>query len=166
MRTKERAERDYKSHRKWVEKNLERYRAYHKKYNALESTKKRRRERYQSNKKHHRELDRVHYHKNEERHRELWASKKYGISVEEYRLLNQKEVCDICQQKEMAIGRNGKIKRLAIDHNHETGKVRGLLCQKCNQAVGLLREDIDLVEKVKDYLNANTTKHNFNTSNK
>ena len=104
MRTKEKAKKDYKSHRKWVENNLEKYRAYHKKYNALESTKKRRRALYRKNIEHIKRRDKAHYYKTEERHRELWASKKYGISVEEYRLFNQKEICDICKQKEMANG--------------------------------------------------------------
>lgn|SRR3990167_5831592 len=97
--------------------------------------------------------DNAHYARTKERHRELWASKKYGITIEDYRKLSLKDSCDICGQKEIAVDRNKNTKRLAIDHNHETGKVRGMLCQRCNQAIGLLREDIELIEKVKSYLN-------------
>jgi hypothetical protein len=146
-------ENQYKSHRKWVQNNIEKYRTYHKEYNSREEVKKRRRELYRKNIEHYKKRDKEHYYKTEDRHRELWASKKYKISIEEYRELYQKETCDICDQKEIAIGRNGNIKRLAIDHSHQTGKVRGLLCQRCNQATGLLRENIDLIERVIKYLN-------------
>lgn len=57
----------------------------------------------------------------------------YGLSLEEYNnMLNkQKNKCLIC----------GINKKLDIDHNHKNGKVRGLLCQKCNKGIGLLKEN-------------------------
>ncbi len=60
----------------------------------------------------------------------------YGITPEEYedRLANQSGVCAICRQA------NGR-RRLAVDHDHETGVVRGLLCDKCNWLVGLADDD-------------------------
>lgn len=62
----------------------------------------------------------------------LWT--KYRLRVEQYNdlLQSQQGVCAICH-KECTVKRS-----LAVDHNHETGKIRGLLCSKCNQALGLL----------------------------
>lgn len=60
--------------------------------------------------------------------------KQYGITVEEYDQMveNQNGVCAICE-KPCASGR-----RLAVDHDHVTGKVRGLLCGACNRIIGHL----------------------------
>jgi len=70
----------------------------------------------------------------------------FGISIEDYNklLLRQNGVCAVC-------GSNTN-RSLAVDHNHETGKVRGLLCGNCNTALGLLRENIQIIEKLKGYL--------------
>lgn len=88
--------------------------------------------------------------------RRRWNIKKlYGITVEEYDELLKKQgkVCAICGDDEPLVhGRTGKQFRLAVDHCHTTGRVRGLLCQKCNRAIGLLRDNIDLLRKAADYL--------------
>lgn len=78
----------------------------------------------------------------------------YGITYTEYlRLLNkQSGVCAICQMPEQALSRTGKRKRLAVDHNHETGNVRGLLCSGCNQAIGLLQDDPSRADSLATYL--------------
>ena len=72
----------------------------------------------------------------------------FGISLKDYNdlLLKQGNLCAICFQPE-------KNKRLAVDHNHKTGKVRGLLCQKCNRGLGLFNDDSILVENAYKYLN-------------
>lgn len=66
------------------------------------------------------------------------VAKTYGLAPGEYELLyeHQGGVCYICRRA------TGKTKALAVDHNHETGEVRGLLCGPCNKGVlGHLRED-------------------------
>jgi Recombination endonuclease VII len=77
---------------------------------------------------------------------------KYGVTVEWYlkRLKKQENVCAICGQPETAT-RNGKVKRLAVDHNHATGEARSLLCMVCNQALGVI-ENAELVAKLETYL--------------
>jgi hypothetical protein len=62
--------------------------------------------------------------------------KAYGISVEEFdrRLAAQGGMCAICRNKIAE-------PRIAIDHDHQTKEVRGLLCKKCNMALGLLGDD-------------------------
>ena len=77
----------------------------------------------------------------------------YGITLEEYqaKLESQGNVCAICGQPEQ-VKRDGQVKALAVDHDHETGKVRGILCQACNKALGLLKDDVSLFQKSIDYL--------------
>lgn len=74
--------------------------------------------------------------------------RKFGLSIEEYEsiLNSQNKVCAVCQEK-CHTGYN-----LAVDHNHKTGKIRGLLCKNCNTAIGLLKENIQVIENVIIYL--------------
>lgn len=65
----------------------------------------------------------------------------------------QNEKCAICNQKEIQINTKGEIKRLAIDHNHKTGKVRDLLCSNCNRALGHFKDDVEIIENAIKYLN-------------
>jgi hypothetical protein len=67
---------------------------------------------------------------------------RYGISYEEALKLKANG-CEVC----------GEIKgKLCIDHDHDTGKIRGCLCTNCNSSLGKLKEDVDLIEKLKQYL--------------
>ncbi len=74
---------------------------------------------------------------------------RYGISEDEYAelLRGQAGVCAVClaEPKGMA---------LCIDHNHETGAIRGLLCSRCNGAIGMLKEDPKLFASALEYLRA------------
>lgn len=74
----------------------------------------------------------------------------YGITLEQYNLIfnQQNGCCAICDQHQSNFKR-----ALAVDHSHTTGEVRGLLCSLCNNAIGLLKEDINRLEKAKIYLN-------------
>jgi hypothetical protein len=60
-------------------------------------------------------------------------------------------VCDICKRPEWHT-RNGVVKRLAKDHDHSTGEWRGLLCHRCNMAIGLFADDPDLLSAAIRYL--------------
>jgi 23S rRNA G2069 N7-methylase RlmK/C1962 C5-methylase RlmI len=77
----------------------------------------------------------------------------YGISLDQYNamLLVQEEKCAICE-KEFA---NNQRRNLYVDHCHISGKVRGLLCQKCNQGLGLFDDNISFLEKAVSYLQRN-----------
>lgn len=63
--------------------------------------------------------------------------RRYGITPKDYDSLfeKQKGVCAICKKVELSENQYG-VKRLCVDHNHATGKVRGLLCHKCNLMLG------------------------------
>ena len=72
--------------------------------------------------------------------------REYGLTEEEYNsmVLKQNNICAICNKYSE--------KTLFIDHNHETGKVRGLLCSNCNTGIGLFKEDIVSLSRAIDYL--------------
>lgn len=78
----------------------------------------------------------------------------YGLTVEEYEamLVAQDYKCAICRQPETAL-QNGKLRRLCVDHDHVTGVIRGLLCQKCNHAIGLFADDRELIARAAEYVN-------------
>jgi len=65
---------------------------------------------------------------------------------------SQNGVCAICGRPETAKHQNGTIKSLAIDHDHVTGEVRGLLCVKCNTGIGYFHEDPVILQKAIEYL--------------
>lgn len=92
--------------------------------------------------------------KNPDKNRNSILKSKYGISLPDYqKLLNsQGGCCAICNATKQDIK---KSKHFYVDHNHTTGKVRGLLCYHCNIALGMLRDNIttalNLVEYLKKY---------------
>lgn len=73
----------------------------------------------------------------------------YGISYKEYAkiLVGQGGVCAICKGNQ-----TDRYKNLSVDHCHETGAVRGLLCSKCNLALGGFKDSPELLDRAKDYL--------------
>ena len=73
----------------------------------------------------------------------------YGITLDDYNRMfaEQNGCCAIC-----SIHQSELKKAFAVDHCHTTGKVRGLLCFKCNTALGLFKDDQDLLNKAIHYL--------------
>lgn len=90
------------------------------------------------------------------RQRNQHLEMKYGITSEEYdkMLEAQGGCCAVCgTDKPTGEGSFQRhLKNMAVDHCHETGRVRGLLCNKCNRGIGLLRDDPELLRKAADYL--------------
>ena len=72
----------------------------------------------------------------------------YGISEDEYEqiLKDQDFVCAICNEPSE--------KTLAIDHDHNTGRIRGLLCHRCNTGIGLFNDNPDTMDRAISYLRA------------
>ncbi len=83
----------------------------------------------------------------------------FGITLDEYRqiLLEQGGVCDICGKPETSTFR-GKLKHLSVDHDHETGKVRGLLCNDCNIGLGWFKDNVQVLRNAIHYLNVRRVK--------
>lgn len=97
------------------------------------------------------------YEANKDRWVEANLQRLYGISVEDYdRMYEAQEGrCAICGDEKdgrEAGTREDRYERLAVDHNHETGEVRGLLCQPCNRGLGFLRDDPDRLIAAAAYL--------------
>jgi len=119
------------------------------------------RKRYLDNKEVHNERGRRWYERNKERVRAAararpdrdYHAKKlraYGINVDAYEslLTLQGRACAICRQLP-----NGKrVERLSVDHDHKTGAVRGLLCRRCNSALGLFHDSVEWLQRAMDYL--------------
>lgn len=92
--------------------------------------------------------------------------RNYGLSAEQYQELFDKQggVCALCKQPETWKGRGGKVLPLAVDHDQkccptERNKwktcgscIRGLLCRRCNQALGILNEDVELLRRMVAYV--------------
>ena len=79
---------------------------------------------------------------------------KYRLTPADYAamLADQHGVCAICGQPESARGRGGAVRRLAVDHDHRTGRVRQLLCHRCNLVTWAVEESPELLEAVRVYL--------------
>lgn len=75
---------------------------------------------------------------------------KYGITLEDYDCMLEDQVgcCSICGTDEPGGGKG----RFNVDHNHSTGKVRGLLCSSCNTGLGRFKDSPALLEAAKEYL--------------
>jgi len=85
--------------------------------------------------------------------------RKYGMTLEQYNMLfeKQKGVCALCGKPE-TVKRKFKSagpERLAVDHCHDTGRIRGLLCFRCNTAVGSIGDDESSAKRVVEYLEMN-----------
>lgn len=82
------------------------------------------------------------------RNRAASLRKLYGISEDQYndRLKTQSGVCAICFYPPKTT------KKLSVDHDHKTKLIRGLLCDNCNRSLGLLKDDISILQRAIYYL--------------
>jgi len=87
---------------------------------------------------------------NPERTRNNDLKRNYGITLKEHQEMydNQNGVCAICKKSG-----DGKWKKLCVDHDHKTGKVRQLLCRRCNMILGQAYDDSGLLADMITYLN-------------
>lgn len=88
---------------------------------------------------------RAYYRKNKSLIRDKYLERTYGLSPEQYEklLTEQNGLCAICQKTEAH----------HVDHNHENGQVRGLLCSSCNLGLGHFKDDVALLSNAIHYLN-------------
>ena len=79
--------------------------------------------------------------------------KNFGITVEDYEFMFERQggTCAICGSPETEFVMGVK-KRLSVDHCHQTGRVRGLLCSKCNLGLGYFLDNWVLIDNAMEYL--------------
>lgn len=104
---------------------------------------------YKTNKNIRQEKNRIWANNNKMSQKENAVKRKYNLSMDDYNKLLQLQnySCAICKTDKPG-GRG----IFHIDHNHKTGKVRGLLCHGCNTGIGLLKESIDVLQNAITYL--------------
>jgi hypothetical protein len=98
--------------------------------------------------------------------RQWHLSNKFGIQLADYMKMyvEQDGKCACCRQPETAVDRKGNVRPLAVDHDHKTGEVRGLACNRCNHVFGLANDDISVLQAAIDYLNRHSGKDKDNGS--
>lgn len=86
--------------------------------------------------------------------KDKYLKRHYGIGVAEYETLyaDQNGTCAICGKPETAADKSGRIFLLAVDHDHSTGAVRGLLCSNHNRGLGLFSDSADQLRAAIAYL--------------
>jgi hypothetical protein len=125
--------------------------------------KERRKKLYYKNIDKHRDVGKKYYLENKDKVRKYQKNnqdlimntvykKKYGITIDDYndRLKNQNYRCLIC-----GIHIDELPKKLSVDHNHITKKVRGLICYKCNLGIANFNDNIDILYSAIKYLKDN-----------
>lgn len=138
-------EKEKQRHREYNKTHKKEIRTYQKRY-------------YQSHKEELKPYHREYYlnHKESESdHSKSLRPKKYGLTPDEYSdlLKSHDGVCAICGKQETAKAyKTDNIRQLSIDHDHTTGKVRGLLCSKCNLMVSHADDSPSILRKAADYL--------------
>jgi Recombination endonuclease VII len=129
-------------------KDLEVRKAYHKKYNQIWERKKKR---YKNPKRRAYVLGRYVSGTSTA----IVRKSLYGVTPEDYTRRNkeQRNLCAICGKKERRIHyKTQKPQSLSVDHDHRSGKVRGLLCSDCNIGLGMFQDDLTLLLKAVKYL--------------
>lgn len=136
MITKEKLKKKADYLREWRKRNIERQRDYQRRY-------------YHANK------DKIHKYPSYTRsYKRQFTVRKYGITHEQYLILlkQQNGKCGMCHQFETTKNPSGETRDLNIDHCHKTNRVRGLLCRNCNVALGLIKDDTQLLRRAIKYL--------------
>lgn len=93
------------------------------------------------------------YRQQEPTYRNSRLKQMYGLSLDDYNqmFIAQGGVCAVCLNPPVK-------KRLSVDHDHQTGKVRGLLCASCNFGIGRFKDNADYLERAAMYLRRNSTR--------
>ena len=93
------------------------------------------------------DIDREYYLRNKDKAKDDFLQKTYGVTTRDVEKLRveQDYKCVTCGEEESGRG-------LFVDHDHETGEVRGLLCQHCNTALGMAKDNVETLKNMIKYL--------------
>lgn len=141
----------------WIDKNKDHVWEYRQKHKAIKNAK--RRELYATDEKYRekqkekaRKVNRNNPHAKKNQH----LKGSFGITFEDYQeiLAKQKGKCAICGS---TTSKAKQAKYLYVDHDHNTGEIRGLLCNNCNFGIGQFKDDVNLLLKAVEYLRGDHT---------
>lgn len=135
----------YKKHKEAIDNRHKKYRKKHKK-----KYQKQRQKNYCKHKVREKKYRENYHRKYPEKRKNYQLIKKYNITLNQYNelLKKQNNCCAICNTNQSEFK-----PKFAVDHNHETDQVRGLLCIKCNSVIGYAKDSIEILDKAKVYLN-------------
>lgn len=123
-------------------------------YKDKEKNRIRNREWYQKNKEYFVEYSKANKEQIDSNFRLSHVKRTYNLDAEEYlqMVLDQNNCCLICKRPEQVKNRKGDARPLCVDHCHETNKVRGLLCNRCNAGLGHFQDDLTRLKEAVKYL--------------
>lgn len=83
-----------------------------------------------------------------------YYQRNYGLTESQYedKKKEQGYKCKICGEEGFCIGNKNHTEKLVVDHDHESGQVRDLLCHNCNRALGLLQDSVIIADSALQYL--------------
>lgn len=135
-----------------MSRDLEHKKNYQKEYYLKNKTKllQYRRQHYLNNKETYDERIKTWQRNNPELRKKTILKNVYGISLDDYNDMFKKQdgKCFGCYMSHSELKRG-----LLVDHNHSTGKVRGLLCDNCNKALGCVKDNVSILGNLITYLN-------------
>ena len=136
--------------KEWYAKNKERSKAY--RQSRTDQRNKRRKERYKEDEELRMKARQksIEWQRSNPEKRKAQRLKKYGISLEDHRLLMDKQdwKCAICGYSDLSKSNFFPV----VDHCHDTGKVRGMLCMNCNNGLGKFLDSPEFLRRAADYL--------------
>lgn len=96
-----------------------------------------------------RRKEKEYYNKNRNIIKNNYLIRNYNITLEQYNELLRKQngTCAICKAEKCSTKKD-----FAVDHCHDTGKIRGLLCKDCNIGIGMFKDSIEFIKAAKEYL--------------
>jgi len=132
-----------------IEKRKERMKLY--RLNNIEKIKKYQKEWVLNNKEKIKKNRKEYRLKNKQKSKEYWLKKAYGLTFKQYEdmIKNQNYKCFICTKE---FNNMNPSLKACVDHDHETGQIRSILCKRCNSALGHCSENIITISNMKKYL--------------
>lgn len=151
-------EHDLAKSKEWRENNRERSKENAKRHYAKhgEKIRERSKEWYEANKEQALEYGRAKKASDKDRYKNYDLMRNYGITLDDYQQIlgGQGGTCAICGEPPK------KNRRMSVDHCHETGEVRGLLCDHCNRGLGHFRDQTILLQNAISYLRTHQNERN------
>jgi NMD protein affecting ribosome stability and mRNA decay len=94
--------------------------------------------------------DKCQQYSNKDKNQKKWLKTRYGLTLEDWNMMFEEQggVCAICKSPDPK-GHHG---RFHVDHDHVTGKIRGLLCDTCNRGIGMFYDSPVMLRSAATYL--------------